>query len=193
MSYYGMKNGSIVKTENGYTVRCDYYDSSIRDYKGNRVWEHTEHFTKPFPTREELEEHLFYNFYMGNYHGAFGKFRNINNINFTEKEKAMLKELDKNSLNPYNSELREQYRQVELELARKHFNRLLQTKKCRYKVQVTSCRYGMTAYIRSCGTRTMFFTASPEHAKVFVGTEETILPKFKGFNVKDIKLIKVDK
>ena len=193
MSYYGMKNGSIVKCNEGYTVRCDYYDSSIRDYNGNRVWEHTEHFVKPFSTREELEEHLFYNFYMGNYHGAFGKFRNIKNINFTDKEKEMLHELDKNSLNPYNAELREQYYQVELNLAREHFNRLLQTKKQRYIVQVTSCRHNTTAYISSCGTRTMYFTAFPEDAKVFVGTEETILPKFKGFDVKDIKLIKVDK
>ena len=191
MSYYSMKNASIVQCEEGYTVRCDYYDSSIRDYNGNRVWEHTEKFFKPLPTREELEDKLFYDFYMGNIRGAFGKFRNISQINFTDEEKSMLAELDKNSLNPYNSELREQYRQVELELARKHFNRLLQTKKQRYKVSVK--RDNVQLFIKSCGTRTMSFTNYLERAKVFVGTEETILPKFKGFNVTDIKLIRVDK
>ena len=39
MSYMGIKNLKLIKNEEGkYNYICSAYDSSIRDYKGKRVW-----------------------------------------------------------------------------------------------------------------------------------------------------------
>lgn len=76
MSYYGVRKLKVVKnSENKFNVSCDYYDSSLRDYKGNRIWEHSDHFfAKDFDTKEELEYYLFQDVLDGDLKGVGGKF-----------------------------------------------------------------------------------------------------------------------
>ena len=99
MSYYGVKNLKIVKTSEGkYNVACMYYDSSIRDYKGNRVWEYTNHFyNKDYATKEEVEYALFQDTLDGNIHGTGGKFSCIGwsncKVSLSDEELTTLREL----------------------------------------------------------------------------------------------------
>lgn len=66
-----------MKKQEKWNFKCDLYDSSIRDWKGNRVWEHdvtwwnAEHEKD---TKEEVEYYLFENTLDGNLHGTGGKY-----------------------------------------------------------------------------------------------------------------------
>jgi len=99
MSYYGIKNLKIIKTESGYNATGIIYDSSIRSWDGKRIWHPCEHLYKnSCTTREELERKLFEDFLDGNLHGACGKFASLNwnnsKIRLSEKDYEELKALE---------------------------------------------------------------------------------------------------
>lgn len=80
MSYYGIRKMKfVVNSEGKHNISCEFYDSSIRDYNGNRVWEKTENlYGKGFDTKAELEEIFFKDVLDGNIHGASGKYACLN-------------------------------------------------------------------------------------------------------------------
>ena len=99
MSYDGIRKLKIYQDENGkWNFSCETYDSSIRDWRGNRVWEKFEGLKTPFETREELEYYLFKNTLDGNFHGTGGKFGCLGwgnrKVKLSEKELVILQELE---------------------------------------------------------------------------------------------------
>ena len=74
MSYYGIKNLKHVKQVDGlWNVECDYYDGSTRDFRGHRVWHHTEAIFEENYNKVKLEYKLFQYFLDGNFHGEIGR------------------------------------------------------------------------------------------------------------------------
>ena len=99
MSYYGVKNLKIIKTESGYNATCIWYDSSIRSWDGKRVWRLCENlYINSYKTKEELERKLFEDFLDGNLHGSCGKFAPLNwhtcKIRLSDAEYEELKALE---------------------------------------------------------------------------------------------------
>lgn len=103
MSYYGIRKMKNIIDENGkYNITCEYYDSSIRDYNGNRVWNTLEagkgFFNNGFNTKEELERALFEDTLDGNIHGTGGKYGCIawgsNKVQLSDEEKKHLENLE---------------------------------------------------------------------------------------------------
>ena len=101
MSYYGIKNLKTIKKENGlYNVSADYYDSSIRDYNGNRVWYHADNLFKEDMEKEELEYRLFQDFLNGNFHtaGNCGKYQCLSwtncKVKLNKEDYEVLKNLE---------------------------------------------------------------------------------------------------
>ena len=80
MSYYGIRKMKfVVNSEGKHNISCEFYDSSIRDYNGNRIWEKTENlYGKGFNTKAELEKIFFKDVLDGNIHGASGKYSCLN-------------------------------------------------------------------------------------------------------------------
>lgn len=77
MSYYGIRKLKTFKNEETgkWNFSCECYDSSIRNWKGNRIWEKIDAwFKEGLNTKEELEEYLFRNTLDGNFHGTSGKY-----------------------------------------------------------------------------------------------------------------------
>lgn len=112
MSYYGVRKVKTIKNEEGkYNISCEYYDSSITDWRGRRVWNvcSTGFFTKWYDTKEELEYALFQDTLDGNLHGTGGKYACIGwgtgKVTLSEEEQKKLKELeDKKWSSLYNKE-----------------------------------------------------------------------------------------
>ena len=76
MSYYGLRKVKVYKNEETglYNISCEYYDSSCRDMRGNRIWDTCSRLLKEDVTKEDAEYHLFENTLDGNYHGTGGKY-----------------------------------------------------------------------------------------------------------------------
>ena len=111
MSYYGIRKMKSIIDENGkYNITCEFYDSSIRDYRGNRVWDSLEagkgFYRNGFNTKEELEYALFKDTLDGNIHGTGGKYSCIswgsNKVKLSDEEQQHIKELDDNYWALYN-------------------------------------------------------------------------------------------
>lgn len=110
MSYYGIRKLKLVKTEAGkYNYSCECYDSSITDYKGNRIWRPMEKlFNKDYDTKEALELQMFKDVLDGNIHGAGGKYSCLSWDNRkTELSIGKQKELDR--LNKIKNVMLEDY------------------------------------------------------------------------------------
>lgn len=115
MSYYGVRKvKQFQNKETGkWNISCEYYDSSLRDWNGNRIWNVcTDGFYRNgFDTKEELEYTLFQDTLDGNIHGTGGKFTCIGWTSdkdvLTPEEKARLKELEERKYNlAFNPELK---------------------------------------------------------------------------------------
>lgn len=76
MSYYGVRKLKLVKTEdNKYNYSCEYYDSSLRDFNGNRIWNKVDKlYGKSFENKEDLEYLMFQDVLDGNIHISGSKF-----------------------------------------------------------------------------------------------------------------------
>ena len=117
MSYYGLRKVRVYKSEetDKWTFSCDCYDSSIRDYRGNRVWEHVDSWWKDEnhrDTKEDVEYYLFENTLDGNFHGTGGKYTCIewgkNTVTLPKEQQDELTRLDNLRWNsPERVELRE--------------------------------------------------------------------------------------
>lgn len=101
MSYYGVRKVKTIKDSEGkYNMGCEYYDSSITDYKGNRVWHvcDTGFYKEGFNTKEELEYAIFKDTLDGNFHGTNGKYSCIGwtncKVELSEEEYNTIKELE---------------------------------------------------------------------------------------------------
>ena len=76
--YMGIKNLKLIKNDEGkYNYICSAYDSSIRDYKGKRVWHDNVIVFKEYYDKDKLEWLMFKDILNGNIHGASGKFSSI--------------------------------------------------------------------------------------------------------------------
>ena len=78
MSYTGVRKvKTIIDNEGKYNMGCEYYDSSVTDWRGNRIWHSTGDeglYIKGFNTKEELEYAIFKDTLDGNIHGTGGKY-----------------------------------------------------------------------------------------------------------------------
>lgn len=75
MSYIGVRNLKKIQNEQGlWNCTCDAYDSSIRDSRGNRVWDKFETLYKSWYTKEDLDFQLFKDTLDGNIHGTGGSY-----------------------------------------------------------------------------------------------------------------------
>lgn len=100
MSYYGVRKVKQIQKDSLWNISCEYYDSSIRDWDGKRVW-HTcpdGFFKNWYSSKDELERALFKDTLDGNIHGTGGKFACIDwnsrqNL-LSEEEAQTLKELE---------------------------------------------------------------------------------------------------
>lgn len=103
MSYNGLRKVKVYKSEETgkWTFSCDVYDSSLRDYKGNRIWEHVDSWwnnENHKSSKEEVEYYLFENTLDGNFHGTGGKYTCIewgkNTVTLPKEQQDELTRLD---------------------------------------------------------------------------------------------------
>lgn len=101
MSYYGLRKVRVYKNEETglYNISCEYYDSSVRDYKGNRIWDTCTKLLKEDTTKEDAEYYLFENTLDGNFHGTGGKYSCIewgkNTVTLPKEQQEELDRLEK--------------------------------------------------------------------------------------------------
>ena len=181
MSYYGIKKMKYNQLQDGtWTVACDYYDSSIYSYDYKRVWKHTDRFTQPFATKEELDNYLFENFLDGNFHGSFGKFACLNwnnsTLKFTDDEKQQLELINKKYYKE-NSIKSKEYNELRYKVCKQAWKRQLANKD-RFIVKLDFDGY-KNVYVKSVGSRCTRFAWTIDEAKKFKGfTKEELMKTY---------------
>ena len=197
MSYYGIKKMKYKHLQDGaWTVSCDCYDSSIWGRNNKRVWEHVDQFTKPFATKEELDDFLFKNFLDGNLHGSFGKFACLNwnnsTLKFTDDEKQQLELIDKKYYKE-NSIKSEEYNELRYKVSKQAWKRQLANKD-KFIVKLDFDGY-KNIFVKSVGSRYTRFAWTIDEAKKFKGTTKEELMKTYGNNPKysNVQIIALEK
>ena len=197
MSYYGIKKMKYNQLQDGtWTVSCDYYDSSIRDYDYKRVWHTTEQFTQPFATKEELDDFLFRNFLDGNFHGSFGKFACLNwnncTLKFTDDENQQLELINKKYYKE-NSIKSKEYNELRYKVCKQAWKRQL-ANKGKFIVKLDFDGY-KNIFVKSVGSRYTRFAWTIDEAKKFKGTTKEELMKIYGNHPKysNVQIIALEK
>lgn len=201
MSYYGIKNLKVVKTDNGYNVSCMAYDSSLSDYNGKRIWEKVDKvYKEDYKTKEELEYTLFKDFLDGNFHtsSGCGKYQCLswNNLQLipNEKELEELKELENNYYRNRTID-RDTYYNRRYEIYFKLWKEYLEDKKKfkdnKFIIKLDAQGY-TDIYVKGLGSSKCRYTYYSDEAKIFKGNPTHVLNKLSIFkNQSNIRVVAV--
>ena len=202
MSYYGVRKVKIIKKENGlYNVACEAYDSSITDYKGNRIWDaYPNGIYKEDKTKEEVEKQLFIDALDGNLHGVGGKYTCISwsngSLTLPKEQVEELSILDKkrwdnNLSQEEKAQACEEYREKRYKYWYETWQKYLADKKSAGKHIIEVSYAGQRLFIKGLGSRTMKFTNFRENAKVFNKPVYELEQLISSFNVAQPEFIEV--